>query len=402
MEAVQFLSAVHEGDYVAVRPFVPTEDNQRLVQGYVREFACNEPFQAEGVLVVLSDDTIGYVACVLDSQRSSQGGSSTTAPATKHSSSKKPTNSKSSSKKAQVDAHSGFSSRLTAAAAGSGAGVSSLSGPLQQWLADAGPELHPVMASAEPRHCTARDADRDLQLWHEFEALQQQYGENLCNIILQSCNQDFAEAIELIKGQAGGLQAVAGSNSSSAAASPITLPGAASQPAAGAAAGASDDFVCQLALSLGLLPEDALQLARLVPDLSADAVVRALQKYKGDVLMAADALLSDQATGAAADGGGSQHRSRASSPTGGNRGVISPEERAMKAFSAAGKDPELVVAAQKLCEMSPGLTMVLAELLLAEHGGNLHKVSGWGLGACNFHWAPCCTSQQWLWLVCRL
>jgi hypothetical protein len=392
MEAVQFLSAVHEGDYVAVRPFVPTDDNERLVQGYVREFGCDEPFQAEGVLVVLSDHTIGYVVFVLDSQRSSRGGSSSsiTAGATKHS--KKQASSK--SKKAQVDAHYGVSSGLTpAAAAGIGAGGSSLSGPLQQWLADAGPELHPVMVSAEPRRRTARDADRDLQLWHEFEALQQQYGEDLCNTILESCNQDFAEAIELIKGQAGGLQAAAGSSSSSsAAASPTRLPGSASQPA-GAAAGASDDFVCQLALSLGLLPENALQLARLVPHLSADAVVRELQKHKGDVSMAADALLSNQASGAAVDGDGSNTSSGASGRTGGNRGVISPEERAMKAFRA-GKDPELVVAAHRLCEMSPGLTTELAELLLAEHGGNQHEVSGWGLGASELQWAPCCTPAQ--------
>lgn len=381
MEAVQFLSAVHEGDYVAVRPFVPTEDNERLVQGYVREFACDEPFQAEGVLVVLSDHTIGYVAIVLDSKHGSQGGSSSSATA-KHSSSKKQTTSKSSSKlkKAHFDAHSGFSSDLTeAATAGVVAGGSGLSGPLQQWLADAGAELHPVMASAEPRCRTARDADRDLQLWHEFEALQQQYGEDLCNTILESCNQDFAEAIELIKGQAGGLQAAAGSNSSSAAAaSPTRTPGSAARPAAAAGAaaspaGASDDFVCQLALSLGLLPEDALQLARLVPHLSADAVVRELQKHSGDVGMAADALLSNQASGAAADGS-SNSSSGASSPAAGSRGDSSPEERAMRAFRA-GKDPELIVAAQRLCEMSLGLTTELAELLLAEHGGNLHEVS---------------------------
>jgi hypothetical protein len=36
----------------------------------------------------------------------------------------------------------------------------------------------------------------------------------------------------------------------------------------------------------------------------------------------------------------------------------------------------LLLLLPRLRELSPGLSMELAELLLAEHGGNLHEVSG--------------------------
>lgn len=63
-EYVQFKSAVHIGDYVIVQPFVPGMVHASLVYGYVTEFASDEAFQGDGVLVVLSDNTIGYVIAV--------------------------------------------------------------------------------------------------------------------------------------------------------------------------------------------------------------------------------------------------------------------------------------------------------------------------------------------------
>lgn len=385
MEAVQFLSAVHEGDYVAVRPFVPADGGQRFVQGYVREFACDEPFQAEGVLVVLTDNTIGYVAVVIDSQgrSSSQGGSSSAAPAdtaaAKPSSSKKQS---SGSKKAQKAPKLPESKPAATSAAPAGSGgsgmLSGLLDPLRQWMVQAGAAVTPEIPAPELRRRNKQDVERDLQLWHEFVALQQQHGEDLCNTILESCNQDFAEAIALIKGQAGGLQAAAssggGGDGGSAAVSPTRTPAGSSRPVSGsgaatpagilgraggataaaapaAAAADDEDFVRQLALSVGLKPDDALQLARLVPHLSADAVVRELQKQKGDVSLAADALLSGQGTALDADSGGSRRSSAAGSPSAGYTGgsssrVLSPEQRAMKAFRA-GKDPQRVVDANR-------------------------------------------------------
>jgi len=403
MEAVQFLSAVHEGDYVAVRPFVPTEGQERLLQGYVREFACYEPFQAEGVLAVLTDNTIGYVAMVLDSAGGGQGGcrsstSPTAAPAPAAHNSKKRSSSSSKAHTAAlvaypVDPNSapGSSSAQAAAEAARACSSSDIDGPLKQWMLEAG-ALDPVTVAPtpEPKRRSVRDVERDLQLWHEFESLQQQHGESLCNSILETCNQDFAEAIELIKGQRSSINeaiaaaaaaggAAASAPTSPAAASPqrpVSAVGAASR--AGAAATAGDEgLVQQLALSLGLQPADAVQLARLVPHLSAEAVVQELQKQQGDVGQAADVLLSTQQP-AGSNTPGSAASSGPSSPTrappGAGGGAFSSlEERAAQAFMS-GKDPERIVLAQRLQEISPGLTQELAELLLEEHGGNFNEV----------------------------
>jgi len=138
MEAVQFLSAVQVGDYVAVRPFVPTEGNERLLQGYVREYAADEPFQAEGVLVVLTDNTIGYVTAVIDSQ--ARDSSPAAAPAQKSSKARKAPKSPSSSSTAVVEGPARMSSTHS----------SSLN-PLQQWMQDAEAAAAPVVLQPELR-----------------------------------------------------------------------------------------------------------------------------------------------------------------------------------------------------------------------------------------------------------
>jgi hypothetical protein len=209
-----------------------------------------------------------------------------------------------------------------------------------------------------------------MQLWREFEALQQQHGEALCSTILLSCNHDFAEAIELIKGQANHLRA----DAPGAASSPTQRLAAVSAPAAGATA-ADEGLVRQLALSLGLLPNDALQLARIVPDLPADEVVAQLQQHNGDVGAAADALLSSQVASQDVPSPPASSSSGSSSPTAGC-GIAAGLERHVAQAFIAGKDPARVAAARQLSEMAPGLSIELAVLLLEEHGGNLNEV-GW-------------------------
>lgn len=397
MEAVQFLSAVHEGDYVAVRPFVPTEGCERLLQGYVREFACYEPFQAEGVLAVLTDNTIGYVAMVLDSAGGKSSTSPAAAPAPAAHNSKKRSSSSSKANTAAlvaypVDPNSapGSSNAQAAAEAARACSSSDIDGPLKQWMLEAG-ALDPVTVAPtpEPKRRSVRDVERDLQLWHEFESLQQQHGESLCNSILETCNQDFAEAIELIKGQRSSIKEAIAAAAGGVAASAPTSPAAASPqratsavgPAsrAGAAAATAGDegLVQQLALSLGLQPADAVQLARLVPHLSAEAVVQELQKQQGDVGQAADVLLSTQQPAGSNTPGSAASSGRSSpspAPAGAGGGAFSSlEERAAQAFMS-GKDPERIVLAQRLREISPSLTQELAELLLEEHGGNFNEV----------------------------
>jgi hypothetical protein len=361
MDAVQFRSAVHVGDYVAVRPFVPTEGNERLLQGYVREFACDEPFQAEGVLAVLTDNTIGYVAVVLES--TAQGGSSSGAPHAKLG----------SPVSCSSNLMTGVPLAFSLGPAGSSGAVQDAL--VQGLLLEAGRADTPVVLDAhggqQPRRRNARDAERDLQLWREFEALQQQHGEVLCSTILESCNQDFAEAIELIKGQAGGMQGFPAATAEAASSS------AAAAAAAVRVSAADDGLVSQLALSLGLVPEHALQLARLVPDLSAEAVVQALRQHSGDVDMAADALLSNQALAADADS--------VSSPTlssSGPRDAPHSEQHSAKSFMA-GRDGSHMTAVLQLQAMVPGLGVDMAGLLLDEHGGDLLKVGrgGWGVSA---------------------
>jgi hypothetical protein len=376
MDAVQFFSAVHVGDYVAVRPFVPTEGNERLLQGYVREFACDEPFQAEGVLVVLTDNTIGYVAVVLESTAARGGsGSSAAAAASAAGLSIKQASPASCSSTPfnglSLDPTFALGSSTATAAAAGGAGSSGAAQDTLEeiFMLEAGCADTPVVLDThggQPRRRNARDAERDLQLWREFEALQQQHGEVLCSTILESCNQDFAEAIELIKGQAGGMQgfpaATAAADSGSAAA-------ASPQSAAARVSAGDDGLVSQLALALGLVPEHALQLARLVPDTPAEAVVQALQQHSGDVGLAADALLSTQATAADAD-------SSASSPTRsstGPRHVSGSEQHSAMSFMA-GRDGSHVAAVRQLQAMVPGLGEDMAGMLLDAHGGDLLKV----------------------------
>lgn len=436
-DAVQFLSAVHVGDYVAVRPFVmPTEcgggeegdggHQGGLLQGYVCEFACDEPFQADGVLAVLTDNTIGYVAMVLDSVHGASGAAAAAAA----------TMAAAAAGAAAVGGTSGGNSGGDAAASrGGGAG----SPPTQSWAqlqAGVGASSSSGSLSASPTNTkvvspgssttaaagAGEQRRDDLQLWREFEALQQQHGESLCASILESCSQDLSEAIQLIKGQAGSFQAAtalaaAGSPPKQQSAGGGSAGGSSSPAAAGsttsAAAGCDEGLVRQLALSVGLMPSDALQLARLVPHLPAETVVQQLQAHKGDVGLAADALLTAAATTTTAqqqqqqNTSGSAANSPAAAATGGafnNSHCSSPVEvRAgpgnsggSKAAFLAGKDPVRVLAAQRLRDhVAPAgsLSLELAYMLLEEHGGNLHEVcrqAGWCVLGCIQGRAVCC------------
>jgi hypothetical protein len=118
-DAVQFRSAVQVGDYVALRPFVPTESGEALLQGYVREFACEEAFQGNGVMVVLSDNTIGFVAAVLDpagSSSSGAGASSSKRAAAQQPKASKPNKRKQKAARKKAAAQGGNLAALDAAA----------------------------------------------------------------------------------------------------------------------------------------------------------------------------------------------------------------------------------------------------------------------------------------------
>jgi hypothetical protein len=420
-DAVQFTSAVRTGDYVAVRPFAPTAGGARLVQGYVREYACDEPFQARGVLVVLADDTIGFTVAVLGSRGNSSAGAAVGA------------STRSSSQAAGGAAASppGAGSSSIADAVLQQAGICSANGPLT-WedltpaglarraagaagsSSAAGAAPPPPGAASDgasvSRRRSVRDAQRDLQLWREFDALQRLHGEALCGSILASCNQDFAEAVALITAQASRLGEAAAAAAAAAASKEAGIAAAAkvaeacaaaaeaarrasmgppghaaagwggdagssAAAAAGAVPASDEGYVQQLALSLGLCPTSALQLACLVPHASAQGVVQALQQHGGDANTAADALLSNaDAAGASAAAASQQQCCLSAGACASSSSSSSAHARVAASFMAA-RDADRVAAARQLCAMWPGLTQDMAELLLQEHGDSFVAVA---------------------------
>ncbi|KAF8073219.1 Abcb9 [Scenedesmus sp. PABB004] len=255
-DAVQFKSAVRAGDAVALRPFVPVAGRARLVTGRVREFACDEAFQGNGVMVVLDDNTIGFVTAVLV-----DGAAASSPPPP--------------GKRARAG---GRARRGHRASGGSGGGLqpgaSADAAELSEWALRA----HDG-AGLGLRLRSEADAAHDMELWDQFDALQREHGEALCSAILAECGQDFVEAIALIRAQHARLSA--GSPSSPAA------------PPAPPTAG--EELAQQLALSVGLAPGGVLQLCRLAPEASPECVVELLQAAGGDVAKAADALMTAQA-----------------------------------------------------------------------------------------------------------
>jgi hypothetical protein len=394
-DAVQFRSAVQVGDYVALRPFVPTESGEGLLQGYVREFACEEAFQGNGVMVVLSDNTIGFVAAVLDpagSSSSGAGAGSSKRAAAQQPKASKPNKRKQKATRKKAAAQGGNLAALDAAA-------SDAAEVLSEWAMsqhDAAQGGVAAAAAAGLGVRNAADAARDMQLWAEFEALQRQHGEALCGAILRSCDHDFVEAVATIKAQAAGF------GSSSAVGTSAAAPAAGQQPAAVAAAGPDDDLVVQLALSLGLPAESALALCRLVPHVAPEAAVEALQQHSGDANKAADALLAAEADAAsaaaaaaiaAADERAAASVEAAREPAGYGSGGLSPAERVAASF-ARSRDPDLVVSARSLCSMFDWLQQDVAELVLQEHGGSFEQVRAvaalfWCWEACVLHLAAC-------------
>jgi hypothetical protein len=390
-DAVQFRSAVQVGDYVALRPFVPTESGIWLLQGYVREFACDEAFQGNGVMVVLSDNTIGFVVAVLDSAGSSSGAG---AGSSKRAAPQQPMTSKPNKRK-QRAAHKKAAARGGNLAA-LDAAASDAAEVLSEWVMSQNDSAQGGVAATAAAGLGVRnaaDAARDMQLWAEFDALQRQLGEGLCSAILHSCDHDFVEAVATIKAQAAGF----GGGSSSAAGASASAPAVAAlsvQPPAAAAAAhePDDDLVVQLALSLGLPAESALALCRLVPHVAPEAAVEALQQHSGDANKAADALLAAEAEAAsaaaaaaiaAADERAAAALESASEPAAygsGSGGGLSPAERVAASFARA-RDPDLVVSARSLCGMFDGLQQELAELVLQEHGGSIEQVRGVSVSA---------------------
>jgi hypothetical protein len=376
VDAVQFRSAVQVGDYVVLRPFVPKGSGDVLQQGYVREFACEEAFQGNGVMVVLTDNTIGFVVAVLDPAGSSSSGEA--GSSSKRAAAQQPKTSKLNKRNKQK------AGRKKAASAGGNlaaldAAALDSADVLSEWALsqhDAAPGDVAATAAAGLGVRNAADAAADMQLWAEFDALQRQHGEELCGAILRSCDHDFVEAIALIKAQAAGF----GSSSTGAAvtATPAAaaVPAAAAQQPAAAAAGPDEDLVVQLALSLGLPAESALALCRLVPHVAPEAAVEALQQHSGDANKAADALLAaeaeaESAAAAAAIAAGEPAAYGITSSSRGSQ--LSPADRVAAAFARA-RDPDLVVAARRLCGMFAGLQQDVAEMMLQEHGGSIEQV----------------------------
>ncbi|KAF6256253.1 hypothetical protein COO60DRAFT_130697 [Scenedesmus sp. NREL 46B-D3] len=278
IDAVQFRSAVHVGDYVALRPFVPTGSGEVLLQGYVREFACEEAFQGNGVMVVLTDNTIGFVVAVLDPA----GGSSSNVVGAGGSSSSSNKRAAMQPKASTPNKRKQKAARKKAAAQGGklaalDAAASETADVLSEWAMSQHDAAQGGVAATPAAGLGVRnaaDAAHDMHLWDEFVGLQRQHGEGLCGAILRSCDHDFVEAIATIKAQAAGFSSSTSSEAADGAAAAV--------PAAGAAAGPDDDLVVQLALSLGLPAESALALCRLVPHVAAEAAVEALQQHSGD------------------------------------------------------------------------------------------------------------------------
>jgi hypothetical protein len=397
IDAVQFRSAVQVGDYVALRPFVPTDSGEVLLQGFVREFACEEAFQGNGVMVVLSDNTIGFVAAVLDpagsSSSSGAGAGSSKRAAVQQPKASKPNKRKQKAARKKAAAKAGNLGALDAAA-------SDAAEVLSEWAMsqhDAAQGGIAATAAAGLGVRNAADAARDMQLWAEFEALQRQLGEELCSAILRSCDHDFAEAVATIKAQAAGFGGSSSSAAGAGAAAPAAVSAAGQQPPAAAAAGPDDDLVVQLALSLGLPAESALALCRLVPHVAPEAAVEALQQHSGDANKAADALLAaetDVASAAAAAAiAAADERAAASYEAASERAAhgsgLSPAERVAASF-ARSRDPDLVVSARSLCSMFDWLQQDVAELVLQEHGGSFEQVRGMKLCS-DVGRAACCT-----------
>jgi hypothetical protein len=379
IDAVQFRSAVQVGDYVALRPFVPTDSGEVLLQGYVREFACEEAFQGNGVMVVLTDNTIGFVVAVLDSAGSSSSvgsggaGSSSSKRAAAQPKAGKPNKRKQKAARKKPAAQGGNLAALDAAA-------SDAADVLSEWaMSQHDAAQGGVAAAAGLGVRNAADAARDMQLWAEFDVLQQQHGEELCSAILRSCDHDFVEAVATIKAQAAGF---GGSSGSAAAATnaAAAAPAAVQQPAA--AAGPDDELVVQLALSLGLPVASALALCRLVPHVAPEAAVQALQQHGGDADKAANALLAAEAEAESAAAAAAIAAADHSEPAGygsGSSSGLSPAEHVAASFARA-RDPDLVVSAHSLCSMFAGLDQAQAELVLQEHGGSIEEVRGVLLG----------------------
>ncbi|WIA09664.1 hypothetical protein OEZ85_009050 [Tetradesmus obliquus] len=357
-----------------------------LLQGYVREFACEEAFQGNGVMVVLTDNTIGFVVAVLDPASSGCGGagsSGSSKRAAAQAKASKPNKRKQKAARKKPAVQGGQLAALDAAA-------SDAADVLSEWAMSQHDAAQGGVAATAAGGLGARnaaDAARDMQLWAEFDALQRQHGEELCSAILRSCNHDFVEAVATIKAQAAGFGSGAAAAAPAAAAVPTAgATAAVQQPAAAAAAaGPDDELVVQLALSLGLPAESALALCRLVPHVAPEAAVEALQQHSGDANKAANALLAAEAEvesaaaaaaiAAADDSISSTAASAEAAVCGGSSSSRrSPAERVAASF-VRGRDADLVVAARGLCGMFDGLQQELAELVLQEHGGSIEEAA---------------------------
>eukprot|EP00879_Flechtneria_rotunda_P007213 GHRR01007569.1.p1 GENE.GHRR01007569.1~~GHRR01007569.1.p1 ORF type:complete len:945 (+),score=415.84 GHRR01007569.1:429-3263(+) len=391
-DAVQFLSAVKIGDYVAVKPLVCTVGGAKTMQGYISEYAAKEPFQANGVLVVLDDATIGFVTAVLDPMAAvaaAAAGSSSTASnvsscskfdrrsgakAANSHTGRNNSNSnkgKKGSKARKAAAEAAAVARPVTAGGHPAVGLDILS----EWALSV-KDIAGTTAAAGLSRCNAEEAQRDLQLWNEFDSLQRQHGESLCNVILADCNQDFREAIATIKAQIGGAASSGGTagnnNDAFAAAGPPAgsnvndINNSTKSLGASMAAGTigntataqnDDELLQQLALSLGLSPDSAVQLSLLVPHVSAEHITDVLLQHKGNVNKAADTLLAAAASS--------------------SQGPISSRNalaHVAQAFAAGNVPAELAHGVQQLCTVYPSLQHDIAEVLLKEHKGDVDEV----------------------------
>lgn len=342
-DVIQFKSALDIGDYVAVRPFVPIVDGGQVQQGYVKEFANDESFQASGVLVVLTDNTIGFVTALLDhaavvgEQRIHRRGESSNG-----------SKSRGGLQNLRMDGPGSSTGNEYARLVTSEGALSS--DQLSEWALSTR-EAPAIASSVDRLERTAASAQRDSQLLKEFAGLEEQYGQGVCNAILHDCNLDLREAIAFIKAQAEAHD----SSPAIGIAGPDNAAMSTSSGADAATAQVDEELAQQLALSLGLDGDSALSLCKLAPMASAQGVVDALYQHGGDMQQAANALLSG-----------------ASNSTTGANNFLAVHH---SGSNSSNKDGNLVAGALQLCEWFPHLSRDTAEMLLLEHGGDVDRVS---------------------------
>ncbi|GBF89088.1 hypothetical protein Rsub_01805 [Raphidocelis subcapitata] len=378
---VLYAGAVRVGDWALVAPFIEEEalddaGRRALVmrEGWVKELLLDDPYQPDGVLVLLSDGTIGNVQSVSDPRVAQltalvTGCIDDDVTAAAAAAPERPAAGRRVLKTRRARG-AGGGAAASPPAAGPGAG-----------LGAAGP-------AASGGAAAAGAGGDDLQLWREFERLQAAHGEALCAAVLEACGGDFAAAIREIRGQAEAAAAAAAAPKppsppssggwsprpgaggagwgGSPPASPATRGGGgaggrasgAGSPAAAEAEAARDREIAALAEAFCVPAAAARRLCATLRDAPPAAAVEALAEARGDVNAAAEALLAGAGAGAAA---------ASRSP----RAARAPRDAAADALRALARgDPAEEVALRRLGEAFPSVPAAVARAVLQQHRGD--------------------------------